>query len=237
MIQNIKLIKKEEVANGTMAFHFEKPADLEFRAGQFCDLTLIDPPETDAEGNVRGFSLVTSPFEDDIVIATRMRDTAFKRVLNNLQIGAEVKFDGPYGDYTLHKNEATPAVFIIGGIGVTPVRSIIAQATHDKTSHKIILIHSSRTPSDIPFLKDFEELAKQNDNFTYVPVASDDAPEDWQGARGKVDEALVKKYVEDFTSPKFYLSGPEGMVKAMRQLLVDAQADEDNIKTEEFSGY
>lgn len=237
MIQNIKLIKKQEVASGTMAFHFEKPAELEFRAGQFCDLTLINPPETDNEGDVRGFSLVAAPFENEVVVATRLRDTAFKRVLKDLSLGTEVKFDGPYGDYTLHKNEATPAVFIIGGIGVTPVRSMVAQATHDKTDHKIVLIHSSRTPKDIPFLKDFEELAKQNPNFTYVPVASDDAPEDWQGERDKVNQDLIKKYVADLNAPKYYLSGPEGMVKAMRQLLVDMQADEDNIKTEEFSGY
>lgn len=237
MIQNIKLIKKEEVANGTMAFHFEKPAELEFRAGQFCDLTLIDPPETDGEGNVRGFSLVAAPFENEVVVATRLRDTAFKRVLKDLPLGEQVKFDGPYGDYTLHKNEAVPAVFIIGGIGVTPVRSMIAQATHDKTNHTILLIHSSRTPADIPFLKDFQELAKQNPHFTYVPVASDDAPEDWEGERGRVDQDLIKKYVTDLSAPKYYLSGPEGMVKAMRQLLVELQADEDNIKTEEFSGY
>ena len=76
--QHVKLTKKEEIANGTMAFHFKKPAELTFRAGQFCDITLINPSETDAEGNVRGFSLANAPFQDDIIVATRMRDTAFK---------------------------------------------------------------------------------------------------------------------------------------------------------------
>ncbi|HSH47403.1 MAG TPA: hypothetical protein VK991_02290, partial [Halomonas sp.] len=97
MITNVKLIKKETVATDTVAFHFSKPDGFEFRAGQFADYTLIDPPETDAEGNVRGFSLVQAPFEPDLVAATRMRDTAFKRVLKNLPIGTELKLDAPYG--------------------------------------------------------------------------------------------------------------------------------------------
>jgi ferredoxin-NADP reductase len=237
MIQNVKLIKKEEVANGTMAFHFEKPAGFEFRAGQFADYTLIDPPETDAEGDTRGFSLAYAPYESDLVVATRMRDTAFKRVLKDLPIGTEVKLDAPYGDFTLHKTETTPAVFIIGGIGVTPVRSMVAQATHDKTSHKITLLHSARTPADLPFASDFVHFAQENPNFAYVPVASDAAPDDWPGEHGRVDETMIRKYVPELDTPIFYLSGPEGMVKAMRQLLVGANVNEDNIRTEEFTGY
>ena len=237
MIANIKLVKKETVANGTMAFHFEAPEGLEFRAGQFADYTLIDPPKTDAEGNTRGFSLVNAPFEGGVVAATRMRETAFKDALKDMPLGTEVKFDGPYGDFTLHKTESTPAVFIIGGIGVTPVRSMIAQATHDKTQHQILLLHSSRTPADLPFLKDFQDLAKQNPNFTYVPVASDEAPADWAGEHGKIDQEVVKKYVQDLTKPIYYLSGPEGMVKAMRAMLVKMNVNEDKIRTEEFAGY
>jgi ferredoxin-NADP reductase len=237
MISNVKLIKKEQVAEGTMAFHFSKPEGFEFRAGQFADYTLIDPPETDEEGNTRGFSLVHAPFEPDLVAATRMRDTAFKRVLRAMAIGSEIKLDAPYGDFTLHKTEATPAVFIIGGIGVTPVRSMIAQATYDKTAHRITLLHASHTPAQLPLTADFEQLAKENPNFIYLKIATDAAPDDWRGERGPVDADMVKKYVTDLNAPIYYLSGPEGMVKAMRQLLVGMQVNEDNIRTEEFAGY
>lgn len=237
MVTNVKLVKKVEIANGTMAFYFEKPEGFEYRAGQFADYTLINPPETDEEGNTRGFSLITAPYEEHIGAATRMRDTAFKRVLKDLPIGTEVKLDAPYGDFTLHKTETTPAVFLIGGIGVTPVRSMVAQATHDKTAHKVTLIHASRTPADMPFMADFERLAQENPNFTYIPAASDNAPKDWQGERGRVDEAMIKKHVPDLSAPIYYLSGPEGMVKAMRQLLISLDVNEDNIKTEEFAGY
>jgi ferredoxin-NADP reductase len=236
MQTNVKLIRKETIAEGTMAFHFAKPQGFEFRAGQFADFTLIDPPETDAEGNTRGFSLMQAPFEPDLVAATRMRDTAFKRVLKDLPIGSEVKLDAPYGDFRLHKTETTPAVFIIGGIGVTPVRSMIAQATHDKTAHQITLLHASRTPADLPLKGDFEQLARDNPKFTYV-MTVESAPSGWQGERGRVDAAMVKKYVQDLHRPIYYLSGPQGMVNAILDLLVSLGVNEDNIRTEEFTGY
>lgn len=237
MVTNVKLIKKEEIANGTMAFHFEKPEGFEFRAGQFGDFTLLNPPETDSEGDTRGFSIAAAPYEPDLMFATRLRDTAFKRVIRELPIGTEVKLDAPYGDFTLHKTATTPAVFIIGGIGVTPVRSMIAQATHDKTAHNITLVHANRTPADAPFTEDFERLAKDNPNFTFVPVVTDDAPEGWTGEHGRVDEAMLRRHIPDLNTPIYYLSGPEGMVKAMRQLLVGLGVSEDTIKTEEFAGY
>jgi ferredoxin-NADP reductase len=237
MKTNVKLVSKETIADGTMEFHFSKPAGFDFRAGQYVDFTLIDPPETDAKGNTRGFSLVQAPFEPDLVVATRMRDTAFKRVLKDLPIGTELHMDGPGGDFRLHKTETTPAVFIIGGIGITPVRSMIAQATHDKTAHRITLLHASRTPSELPYISDFAQLAQENPNFKYVPIATDSAPADWTGERGRVTAEMVNKYVPDLNQPIYYLSGPKSMVKAMRELLVELKVNEDNIRTEEFSGY
>lgn len=235
MIVNVKLIKKEEVANETMAFHFEKPEGFMFRAGQFGDFTLINPSETDEEGNTRGFSLSHAPFETDLMIATRLRDTAFKRVLRNLPLGTELKLDAPYGNFVLHKTETTPAVFLTGGIGITPVRSIIAQATRDKLPHKITLFYSNKTPSDTAFLSDLQSFAKENPHFTFVPVMTRD--ETWQGEKGHITKDTLIKYVPDLATPIYYLSGPASMVATMRQILTDAQVNEDNIRTEEFSGY
>ncbi|HSD98299.1 MAG TPA: FAD-dependent oxidoreductase [Patescibacteria group bacterium] len=235
MIVNVKLINKEEIANETMAFHFEKPEEFAFKAGQFGDFTILNPSETDEEGNVRGFSLSHAPYETDLMITTRMRDTAFKRVLKNLSIGTEVKLDAPYGSFTLHKTETTPAVFLTGGIGITPVRSIIAQASHDKLPHKITLFYSNKTPEDTAFLQDLQSFAKENPNFIFVPVMTRD--ETWQGEKGHITKDMLTKYIPDLTTPLYYLSGPASMVATMRQILTDAQVNEDNIRTEEFSGY
>ena len=75
-----KLKDRKEVAEGTMAFRFEKPSGWTFKAGQYLDMTLLDPSETDSEGNVRSFSIASAPHEETLMVATRMRDTAFKRV-------------------------------------------------------------------------------------------------------------------------------------------------------------
>src|SRR5690606_21011577 len=131
-IYTVTLLKKEEIAHQTMAFSFDRPEGFEFRAGQSGDFTLIEPPETDEEGNTRTFSFAQAPYENGLVVATRMRDTAFKRVIRNLSEGSTLKLDAPYGSFVLHKTLTTPAVFLTGGIGITPVRSMIAQATQDK---------------------------------------------------------------------------------------------------------
>src|ERR1041384_6875639 len=96
-IYKIKLKAGEQIAEGTMAFHFEKPEGFVYKAGQFADYTLINPAETDAEGNMRGFSLASAPYEDFLMFATRIRDTAFKRVLKTIDLGTELTLDAPYG--------------------------------------------------------------------------------------------------------------------------------------------
>ena len=120
-----KLKDRKEVAEGTMAFQFEKPSGWTFKAGQYLDMTLLDPLETDSEGNVRSFSIASGPHEETLVVATRMRDTAFKRVLRTMPLGTAVKIDGPSGDLTLQNNFTRAAVFLAGGIGITPFRSIV----------------------------------------------------------------------------------------------------------------
>ena len=238
-IYKTKLQRKEEVADGTMAFHFEKPAGFTFKAGQFGDLTLINPVETDTEGNTRGFSLASAPYEGDLMFATRMRDTAFKRVLRTMAIGTEVSLDAPYGSFTLHNNARIPAVFLTGGIGVTPVRSIILQATHDNLPHKIFLFDSNRRPEDAAFLNQLMEAQEKNPNYTFVGTMTEmeKSSQKWVGETGYITKAMLVKYVGDLTLPIYYLAGPAAMVTAMRKTLNEAGVDDDNIRTEEFSGY
>src|SRR5215469_1503641 len=112
------LTRHEQIGEGTMAFHFAKPPDFQFRAGQSIDITLLDPPETDAEGNIRTFTIASAPFDADLMIATRMRDTAFKRVLRKAPPGLSVKLEGPSGDFVLPRKSEKPAVFLAGGIGI-----------------------------------------------------------------------------------------------------------------------
>jgi ferredoxin-NADP reductase len=135
----VQLKRREEVAEGTMAFYFEKPAGFQFKAGQFANYTLIDPPEADVEGNLRTFSLASAPLEEELLVATRMRETAFKRVLKQTPLGTEIKLDGPFGAFTLHSDSTRPAVFLAGGIGIAPFRSMILQTARDILPHRLFL--------------------------------------------------------------------------------------------------
>jgi ferredoxin-NADP reductase len=238
-IYKTTLLRKEEIANGTMAFHFEKPEGFVFKAGQFGDFTLIDPIETDAEGNIRGFSLASAPYESDLMFATRMRDTAFKRVIKTMKIGTEVSLDAPYGSFTLHNNSRIPAVFLTGGIGVTPVRSIVLQAAHDNLPHKIFLFDSNRRPEDAAFLDQLKEAREQNPNYTFVGTMTEmeKSSRKWVGETGYITKPMLVKYIGDLTLPIYYIAGPATMVTAMRKTLNEAGVDDDNIRTEEFSGY
>lgn len=238
-VYKTKLKSREAIAAGTMAFRFEKPEGFEFKAGQFGDFTLLNPSETDAEGNVRAFSLASAPYETDLMFATRMRDTAFKRVLRTMEIGTEVSIDAPYGSFTLHNNQRTPAVFLTGGIGITPVRSIVLQATRDKLPHNILLFYSNRRPEDSAFLGELTNAQPQNPNYTLVATMTDMEKSDqkWSGETGYITKNMLAKHIGDFTLPIYYIAGPAAMVAAMRKTLNEAGVDDDNIRTEEFSGY
>jgi len=223
-IHMVRLIGRERVAEGTMAFHFEKPAGFLYKAGQFADFTLINPPETDAEGNIRGFSLASAPYETDLTITTRMRDTAFKRVMKELPYGTQLKLDAPYGSFTLHKNAAIPAVFLTGGIGITVVRSILLEAIHQAVPRRLVLFYANRRPEDAAFLADLRTVATQNPQVTFVPTMTkmDHSRKAWAGETGYITKAMLERYLDDLTAPIYYSTGPATLVAAMRKTLTEA---------------
>ena len=238
-VYSVKLTRRDEIADGTMAFYFEKPQGFTHKAGQYADLTLIDPAETDAEGNIRTFTLANAPYEDALMFATRMRDTAFKRVLKNMPLGTEITLDAPFGSFTLHNKASIPAVFLTGGIGLTPARSIVLQAAHDKLPHKIFLFDSNKRPEDAVFLDELMDAQKANPNYTFVGTMTqmEKSNRAWEGETGFINQAMLAKYIGDLTLPIYYIAGPREMVYAMVEMLIQAGVDADNIRTEEFSGY
>ncbi|MEO8528978.1 MAG: FAD-dependent oxidoreductase, partial [Pseudolysinimonas sp.] len=187
----------------------------------------------------RGFTFASAPFEPTLMSTTRLRDTAFKRVLKNMPIGTEVELDAPYGSFTLHNNIQRPAVFLTGGIGITPVRSIVLQSTHDRTGHAIYVFTSNKRPEDAAFVAEFTAAADANANLTFVATMTDPehSTQGWDGETGYIDQAMISRYVTDLSTPIYYLSGPATMVTAMRTLLNGVGVDDDDIRTEEFTGY
>jgi ferredoxin-NADP reductase len=238
-VSTCKLVSRLEVAERTMAFHFEKPAGWTFKAGQFVDMTLLAPSETDAEGNTRGFSIASAPQEGNLMVATRMRDTAFKRVLKAMPLGAMVKIEGPYGNLTIHNNAKRTAVLLAGGIGITPFRSIVFRAAKEKLAHRIFLFYSNRRPEDAPFLEELEALGEENPNYTIIAsmTVMGKSHQPWQGETGLINKEMLARYVKDAVSPIYYIAGPPGMVKGLHTMLNEAGVDDDDVRTEEFAGY
>lgn len=234
-----RLTSREEVAEGTMAFHLEKPAGFQFKAGQYVDLSLINPPETDAEGTTRSFSIASAPYENQILLITRMRKSAFKRVLAILPLGTEVQIEGPMGSFTLHKNRAKAGVFLAGGIGITPFLSMVRQAAAEKLSRPLYLFYSNRRPEDAAFLKELEILSQLNTNCAFIPSMSEveNSKLYWLGERGFINREMLLRHMEGLQGPIYYIAGPPAMVAAMREMLTNAGVEEDDIRTEEFGGY
>jgi ferredoxin-NADP reductase len=234
-----KLVSRQEVAERTTAFRFEKPSNWTFKAGQALDMTLLKPSETDAEGNTRAFSIASGPHEKTLMVATRIRDTAFKRVLNTMPLGSAVKIEGPFGDLTLHNNVKRTAVFLAGGIGITPFRSIVFRAAKEKLPHRIFLFYSNRRPEDAPFLDELQALEKENPNYKLVASMTQMAKshQSWHGEVGRIDKEMLARYLKDAVSPIYYIAGPPEMVKGLHTMVHEAGVDDDDVRAEEFAGY
>ena len=236
---DVKLVKREEVAEGTMAFHFDKPTGFSFRAGQAVNVVLINPPAADAQSGRHAFSLVSAPFEDGLVITTRMRDSAYKRALKSLPVGSAVRIEGPFGSFALHNDRARPAVFIAGGIGITPFMSILRQAAKDRLRQRLLLLYSNRRPEDSAFLPELQELERRNREFRLVATMTEMGKSDraWEGETGMIDDNFVKRINRDLPAPVYYIAGPPAMVESMRSMLIGIGIDTQAIRSDEFYGY
>lgn len=156
-----------------------------------------------------------------------------------MQIGSAIEISEAGGSLILHSNISKPAVLLAGGIGITPFMSILRNAAHEKLGHKIFLFYSNRKPEDAAFIGELENIAKQNLNFTLVATMTqtEKSERKWTGETGYIDAEMLKRYVTELQGPIYYLAGPPSMVAAMRQTLNGAGILDDDIRSEDFSGY
>lgn len=238
-VHDAHLVRRESVAEGTMAFYFSKPAGFRHAAGQSLLLTLVDPPETDGEGNSRPFTIASAPHEPELMIATRMRDTAFKRVLRTAPLGATVSLDGPSGAMVLHEDASRPAVFLAGGIGITPFLSISRHALRQGLSHHLHLFYANRRPEDAAFLVELQQLEQLNSNYRLIAIMAEPekATQRWAGETGFIRRELLARHLPDLRSPVYYFAGPPPMTMAMRRMLQEIGVEEQSMRYEEFYGY
>jgi ferredoxin-NADP reductase len=228
------LVDRQRIARDTMAFWFDaNGARYEFRAGQHADFVFGSDSD-----NSRTFSLASSPLDKEpIMIAMRMRKTAFKSALKAAALGTKFIVSRPRGSFTLHRDITRPAVFLAGGIGITPIRSILQSATQERLPHKLYLFYSNREADDAAFIEELQGLAAQNPNFILVPTVTGHKTLAWPYEKGHINREMLTRHLLGLTGPIYYIAGPSGMVTAMSELLKSSGVNEDDIRTEEFGDY
>jgi len=233
------LLGRTEVAEGTMAFQFQKPRGFVFKAGQYIDLTLSAVQRGSSNGLTHTFSIASSPFDEDLLLTTRIRNTVFKQALSILPIGSGATIDGPMGSFNLHNNTARPAVFLAGGIGIAPFLSMLSYATGERLRHPIVLFYANRYLEDAAFMDPLWKLERANPRFRFVPTLTrtDKNYRGWKGETGHINSEMLVTQVGIVRGPIYYIAGPPTMVAATRRTLSEAGVDEDDIRTEEFAGY
>ena len=233
------LMDRQRIARDTMAFWFDTiGANFEFRAGQHADFVFTHLCAESESDNSRTFSLASSPHDKGLVmIAMRMRKTAFKSALKAAAVGTKFIVSRPRGSFTLHSDIARPAVFLAGGIGITPIRCILQWASQERMSHKLYLFYSNREADDAAFIEEFESMTAQNPNFTLIPTITGHKTLAWPYEKGHINREMLTRYLHGLNGPIYYIAGPSGMVTAMTGLLNASGVSDDDIKTEEFGDY
>jgi ferredoxin-NADP reductase len=228
--------EKREVAKGTLLVLFAVEDYPEYRPGAYFWVELPDRGHTDEKGLRRHISLVTSPTEDGVVgLATRLRETAFKRTLAELEVGDEVQVEEPKGSFLLPEDTAAEYVFVAGGIGITVFRSMLRYVADASLPYRITLVYSNRDRESSAFLDELEQLERRIEGLKVVLTMTDE--EGWEGESRRLDADVLGELVGGLEDKTFFVAGPPGMVEGVSESLLAAGLPEDRVVAGKFSGY
>lgn len=239
-LYSTKILELKSETPSVLTIHFEKPAGFEYKAGQFVDLQI---PESiiPMPNNKKNFTLASAPHEPYLQVTFRHGISPFKSLIQDKKTEAPISFTGPYGKFFLNEDVSIPAVMLTGGIGITPFHSMIKFATEKKIPKKITLVYSNKTPDDIPFKDELDQLDQMNEHLTiyHTITRAENIPAgfSWSGRRGRIDEAMIRELVPDIMGVEYYVVGPVKMVLAIKATLKQMGILPDRIHSELFTGY
>lgn len=232
----LRLKSKTQLSLNAYDFCFESSSKLEFEPGQYLEWTLPHK-SVDARGNRRTFSIASSPSENVIRLGVKFYQpgSSFKSVLKTLSPGQTLIAGQLAGDFVLPKGKSQKLVFIAGGIGITPFRSMLKQLVDTGARRDIVMFYQASDPAEFSYGDVLKEAA--NSGLKLVKVLSGPGDKSWTGYRGFLTSEIVKKEVPDFAQRQFYVSGPDAMVRANRSMLIGVGVPRRQIKTDYFPGY
>ena len=214
-----------------LSVRFQRPKGFNFTPGQFIFLHLDKPDES----LVKHFTISSSPSEDYLEITKKLTGHPFSNALLALQIGDTVSLDGPYGEFT-NTGENQKLLFITGGIGITPIRSMIRYSVDMKTNDDMVLLYSCKTEDSILFREELDEIREEHRKLSVIYTLTQPQGK-WNGVRGRIDGEMIRKHIPDYSSRVSYISGPPGMVESLVNVLInELNVPSEQIKKEQFLG-
>jgi ferredoxin-NADP reductase len=207
-----------------------------FKAGQFMRV-FLRPREMDNKDYTRWLSISSSPTETGYLEFTKkLTNSLFSVEIDKLKVEDELVIKYPFGKFTF-EGEYEKIAFLSGGIGITPIRSMVKYIIDKNLNTDVYLLYANRRESDIAFKKDFDEMQKLYSKLKVEHVLSE-SDDRWRGRCGIINAQMIKECLPDYEERKFYICGPPGMVAAMKKIIKDdLQLSEDVIFTENFAGY
>jgi ferredoxin-NADP reductase len=228
--------EKRQVAKGTVFVLFAVDDYPDYRPGSYFWVELPERGHDDEKGLRRHISLATSPTERGVVgLATRLRDSAFKRTLTELEVGDEVQVEEPKGSFLLPEDIGVTYVFVAGGIGITVFRSMLRYVADESLPYRITLVYSNRDRESAAFLDELEELEQSVEGLRVVLTMTDD--DGWEGETRRIDAELLREHVGELQNKQFLVAGPPAMTEAVVDALHAAGVPEDRVLAGKFSGY
>ncbi|MBU7045095.1 MAG: hypothetical protein HXS54_01555 [Theionarchaea archaeon] len=212
------------------SFRFSKPESFVYKAGQFMFVTL----KKEGEELRKHFTISSSPTEDFLEFTKKLSDSEYSQALTSLKVGDYAKINGPHGLFTC-EGEFEKVGMLSGGIGITPLRSMLKYCTDKGLKTDIILLYCNRSQEDIAFREELERM-EENQNIKVI-LAIDEAVPGWKGFVGRISPDMIKRGIPDYGERVFFLCGPPPMVDAMDALLTDLMVPAEHIKRENFYGY
>lgn len=229
MTYNLKLIRKEEICKDTYGLYFDiSNSGFTYIAGQFITVTIPDLSTSDGKGNQRHFSIANAPGQDNFIeIIIRKSGSDFSNSVLNLPINSQLLFDEPRGEINSGKITDN-SVFIVGGTGITPVRSILQEFKNKNINKRIILFYANRSLEYAAFMDELNAFEDENVNFSFIPIFEEEN-EDVPAETGYFSEAIFKPHIDDINKYTYYVTGPPMMLSEAIKVLVNSGVKNEKI--------